>query len=107
MSTLTLSNHVIHRMTGNRATFSKPMLDEIVRRIIPLVEKYNPDDIHQVAVQIVRLPRAIKLGNSVGDCLVFAVDIRKMVIPTAFVRHSWQGKPKMAQVYIDLDGIEL
>jgi hypothetical protein len=94
-------------MTGNRATFTKSMLDEIVRRIIPLLSEFDPATIHQVAVQIVKLPRPIKLGKSEGDCLIFAVDIRKMVIPTAFVRYQRQGKPKMAQAYIDLDGQKL
>lgn len=107
MSTLTLSQHVIYRMTGNRASFTAEMLNEIVRRIVPLLSDYDPAKIHQVAVRIVKLPRAIKLGKSEGDCLIFAVDIRKMVIPTAFVRYEWQGRPKMAQVYIDLDGTEL
>ena len=107
MSTLTLSNHVIEQMTGNRATFTMAMIEQIRDLILPLLSKYDPAEVHQVAVQIVKLPRPVKLGYSKGDCLVFAVDIRKMVIPTAFVRYEWQGKPKMAQVYIDLDGREL
>lgn len=107
MSTLKLSTHVIEQMTGNRATFSMAMIEQIRDLILPLLSKYDPAEIHQVAVQIVKLPRAIKLGYSEGDCLIFAVDIQKMVIPTAFVRYERQGKPKMAQVYIDLDGQEL
>lgn len=101
---LKLSKHVKEQMTCNRARMSHDTLVSIAKHLGTLVNKYNPDNIHQVAVKIADLPRVVKVGYSEGDCLIFTVDIRTRVITTAFVRYRTQGIPKSCQVYIDFDG---
>ena len=103
MSAIYVSPHVYSQL-AERAKLDRNAVNQLARIVKPLVAKFDPKNVHQVAVQIVKLPRAIQVGYSKGDCLIVTVDIRTRTITTSFVRYQSQGIPKMAQVYIDLDG---
>ena len=107
MSTFILSHHVIDQLTGDRPLMSIEMLQEVVQVAARKVSRYSPANVHQVAVRVCTLPRTIKMGYSAGNTLIIMFDIRSGKIPTAFLRNEWQGMPKMASVYIDLDGTVL
>ena len=104
MSTLSLTSHVVERLTGIRPLMSVSTLEKIAKHISHKVDRFDPNSIHQVAVKVYQFKEPRKLGNSEGDCLIVAVDIRKRVIPTAFLRNERQGKPRMAQIMINLNG---
>lgn len=104
MSELKLTSHVIERLTGSRPLMSELTLQKLAKVIAHKVDQFDPNSIHQVAVLVKRYNKPINLGNSEGDCLIIPVDIRKRTIPTVFVRYHRQGKPKMAQVMIDIKG---
>ena len=104
MSTLTLTSHVIDRLTGTRPLMSLELLHEIAQHISTKLDRFDRNSVHQVALKVYTYDDTMQLGNSYGNCLIIAIDIRKMVIPTAFLRNEWQGRPKMAQVMINLDG---
>lgn len=103
MSTFYVSPHLYDQL-AERAKLDRNSVNMLVKMVSPHLSKFDPKYVHQVAVQVVRLPRAVKVGYSVGDCLIVTADIRTRTITTSFVRYQSQGIPKMAQVYIDLDG---
>jgi hypothetical protein len=104
MSELKLTSHVIERLAGSRPLMSELTLAKLAQVIAHKVDRFDPNKIHQVAVLVKRYDRKFQLGNSEGDCLIIAVDIRKKTIPTCFLRNHHQGKPRMAQVMIDIKG---
>lgn len=108
MSELRLSKHaVIDRLCGNRPLMSELTLQKLARVISHKVDRFDPNKIHQVAVLVKRYNKPFRLGNSEGDCLIIMVDIRTRCIPTVFLRNAFQGKPKMAQVMIDIKGNQI
>jgi hypothetical protein len=104
MSELTITHHVIDRLTGIRPLMSVSTLHKVAQHISEIVDQFDPNTIHQVAVQVHTFDTPRKLGKSEGDCLIIPVDIRKRTIPTCFLRYARQGKPKMASVMIDMNG---
>lgn len=104
MSKLHLTSHVRERLTGKRPLMSELALEKIAQIIANKVDQFDPNKVHQVAVLVKRYERPFNLGNSEGDCLIIPVDIRKRTIPTCFLRYARQGKPRMAQVMIDIKG---
>ena len=104
MSTITLTSHVVERLTGIRPLMSVSTLQDIAKHISAKVDRFDPNRVHQVAVKVYQFNEPRKLGNSEGDCLIIAVDIRKRTIPTTFLRNERQGRPRMAQVMINLNG---
>ena len=103
MSTLRIASHMKVQM-AERANLDENSLIQFAKIITPLVEQYDPKRIHQIAVEIVQLPRPVTVGYSQGDRLIFTVDIQTRIITTGFVRFREQGCPLACQFMINLNG---
>lgn len=83
---------------------SEALMLDIVKHVGTLVERFDPRQVHQVAIVLFEYDEPQEMRRTSGDRLVLAVDIRTQVATTVFLRNTYQGKPKACQVMIDLNG---
>ena len=103
--TFTLTTHVIRHLEGDeRNWLSVDTLRQLVKLVSPHLDKVNPRFTHQVAVVLAEPGRPLSVGNTYGDRLVIAVDIRQRTVCSIFARWRHQGKPKACKIMIDLEG---
>jgi len=100
----TISKHCYDHLSGDRPVMKPEVLARCVARLEPVFNRFDPETVHQVAVVIYRYATPKTLGYSKGDWLVLAVDIRTRKACSLYLRYSHQGKPAMAQVYVDAAG---
>jgi hypothetical protein len=100
----TITSHVKDHLSGGRNFLKQSTLEQLVRLVAPQLDKVDPRRNHQVAVVLAEPGRKLTVGNTHGDRLIIAVDIRQRTVCSIFARWKRQGKPRACQVMIDLDG---
>ena len=106
MTHYALTKHVIDHLSGGQRQYLKvETLRKLVDLVAPQLDKVDPRFTHQVAVVLAEPGRKITVdGDTYGDRLVIAVDIRQRQVCTVMARWRRQGKPKACKIMIDIDG---
>ena len=89
MSTLTLTSHVIDRLTGTRPLMSLELLHEIAQHISTKLDRFDRNSVHQVALKVYTYDDTMQLGNSYGNCLI-VLPILRLVL-TNILYQGFQG----------------